>query len=94
MNKYRVRIKRNNPIGNANLVEISDAVHLSKREEEECDFMYGEDTEARKGVWFRGEVYYATTHEDLAMSIYSRAKRNIDPKKYMVTLEIPRKEEQ
>lgn len=40
------------------------------------------------------ELYYVTAQEDLAMEVYANAKRNLDPKKYMVTLELPGKEMQ
>ena len=43
-----------------------------------------------------GKTYFVairTKVEDDALYVYAKAKRNFDPKKYMVTLELPGKEE-
>lgn len=42
--------------------------------------------------YFLDTAMYMEAEHDLAVETYACAKRNLDPKKYIVTLELPGKE--
>lgn len=78
MNKYRVKITR------------KDNEEFSHKESEDLVSLLIE-----RGMrhYFLDSAMYIKSEHDLAMETYACAKRNLDPKKYMVTLELPGKEE-
>lgn len=49
------------------------------------------DTFVHKSVAYCKKFNYLTEHEDLALSVYAKAKRNLDLSLYVVTLELPKK---
>lgn len=70
-------------------------VRITRRDGEE--FSHSEIdvfSQTYKGVYFLGAaMIYETAKEDLALSVYAKAKRNLDLSKYSVTLELPGKGE-
>lgn len=88
MNKYKVHIRlKNGCLLNVN--EIKKSLKKPKSSRWYCSGLRGLDKCGEVAEYLN----YMTEQEDLAMEVYSRAKRNLDLSKYMVTLELPGKEE-
>lgn len=87
MNNYRVKIKAN-PYAEAEVNDLLNIIGCSIEERKKGVI------DEEKRVAHGGLIYfvYATNQEDIAISVYAKAKRNLDPNKYMVTLELPKEE--
>ncbi|MCM1168815.1 MAG: hypothetical protein NC324_02650 [Bacteroides sp.] len=87
MNNYRVRITARTETEARMIDTIHDTV-LSDGERGKicletftCIYIGGNS--------YMEKVVYSTDNEDVALSIYARAKRNLDMARFMVTLELP-----
>lgn len=84
MNKYRVCIRRKNG-GPFIINAIKGALKHPKSSRWLCV--------GRKELYEEGlvvELRYTTEQEDVAMEVYTEAKRNLDLRRYTVSLELPK----
>lgn len=88
MNKYKVQIRMKNGCP-FNVNEIKGALKSPKSRRWVCLRIAGGPV--KDGVV--AGLHYVTGDEEMAMSVYSKARRNLNPKKYMATLELPGKED-
>lgn len=75
MNNYRVQISRKDGFAVSANSPVARLLRANHKG-------VSTETEARK-------LNFVTKREDLAMSIYAKAKRNLDAKHYSVSLELP-----
>ena len=87
MNKYKVRISRKDG-GMFDVNEIKGAMKHPKSSRWVCSGLKGL---AKDGV-VASELDYVTAQEDVAIVVYAHAKRNLDLRIYMVSLEMPKEE--
>lgn len=93
MNNYRVEISAGNTF--VPYLEVCATTGISDKEKRGGVLEFQDrDTFAHGGVAYCRRFNYATVHEELALSVYAKAKRNLDLSKYSVTLELPGKGEQ
>ena len=86
MNKSKVRISRKD----GGMFDVNEIKGAMKHQKSRRWIGMG-----IRGLYKRGvvvELDYVTEQEDMAMEVYTKAKRNLDPNKYMATLELPKEE--
>ena len=84
MDKYRVHIRlKNGCLFNVN--EVKKSLKKPKSSRWYCSGVRSFDN----GCEVAECLNYATEQEDLAMEVYARAKRNLDAKRYFVSMYIP-----
>ena len=91
MNKYRVKIDAGNIF--VPYLDVCVSIGVSDNEKSGGSIeLQQSDTVVVKSVAFCKKFNYMTDNEELALSVYAKAKRNLDLAKYTVTLELPGKE--
>ncbi len=92
MNNYRVKIDAGDTF--VPYHEVCAAMGVTEQEKRGGSIeLQQSDTVVIKSVAYCKKFNYMTEHEDLALSVYAKAKRNLDLSKYTVTLGLPGKEE-